>query len=528
MVSMIVLLVVLVTVLCPLAIIYVFGILISGGISLWRLKEHDYRGYANSGSDGESSNLPGAMDTLHCLVLIQVVLFCYRFMLGRMGKRLAHAFASSDNDLEKQVFSSYLLETKKGCEKDPSFAKGRNLLKHAIDMISSKSYIDCISGMEILYTRICIVERHLKDLVRWGAKEDNVARERMRMKHLVGVASSSRKILQKLLEMLDSEGLHDRATRNQAAKIVECLAPNINLEQFPRGIHYISSLIGTLQEYSLAQPRQQEWDSPGGDGTASAKFVQAYKELLLHGLCIIRELSSNENNCRVISDTQELVSRIMAPVTSDLLNHTSDDHGEWSNIVDISLEVMSRLSGAPGETGARLRREISIDVEAVRTIWRILRCTKCDDQLKRRAIQILTILYMDNESREDFVILGKESREDFVRMLVDTFTKDCMYSISMSEYAGGALLEVCFRGRISDATIIIQTNGGDIVDSITKVLVHGENDTCRQAAAEILKHLCTHYTNDDEYLRKLKKSILKVVNHCQTVVISKTRFKLQK
>ncbi|WP_206211706.1 hypothetical protein, partial [Pseudomonas viridiflava] len=70
----------------------------------------------------------------------------------------------------------------------------------------------------------------------------------MKIKELVRAATSSGKVFQKLLEMLDPIYLHQSKTTKQAAKIVECLASNINLEQFPRGIHYISSLIGTVHE----------------------------------------------------------------------------------------------------------------------------------------------------------------------------------------------------------------------------------------------------------------------------------------
>lgn len=90
---------VLVAVLCPLAIIYVLGIMMSGGISLWHLIEHDYGG----NFDGEASNLAPAMDTLYYLALIQGVLFCYRFILAHAGKRLANKVDDNNSDLELKV-----------------------------------------------------------------------------------------------------------------------------------------------------------------------------------------------------------------------------------------------------------------------------------------------------------------------------------------------------------------------------------------------------------------------------------------
>ncbi|XBJ21265.1 hypothetical protein VPH35_011947 [Triticum aestivum] len=497
----------------PLAIIYVLGIFMSGVISLWRLIEHDY----GSNSDGEASNLSPAMDTLYYLALLQGVLFCYRFVLGRAEKRMPKAGADSKVQV---VLQNYLRETKRGCEKDPTFAEGRNLTSYAVDKIGSNSPVDCISGVKILYAAISMVE--MQDI--WDSPS-NVTGQRMLMKHLVLSASSSRHVLQKLLEMMDSRGLHDREIRNQAATIVERLAFYINLEQFPRGIQHISSLIGTFEQYNLAEPytsSKKEYEHhlklqvTRRRPSLAGELGEAYKELLLQGLSILRNLAADENNCRVMSDTRDLVSKIMAPVTSDLLDHTTRDHGTWYEVVDRSMEVMSQLTNAQGETGTKLRREISSDAKAIGTLQRIVSCKNCKEELRQRAIWILRRLYKDTigtniSANFDFLKRGNSyCREDFVRLLVNIFTHNNEYSSSIRGYAGEALSEICSLGRISDATIVIQTSG-DVVDSFAQVLLHEEDKTCGQAAAEILEHLCTHYTKDDEYLRKLKKAILGVI-----------------
>jgi hypothetical protein len=67
---------VMVMLLCPLAATYMFGLLISMGLSIWRLVKHDYG--SNSVTE---ANLKPAMDTLYFLALLQGVLFCYRFLL---------------------------------------------------------------------------------------------------------------------------------------------------------------------------------------------------------------------------------------------------------------------------------------------------------------------------------------------------------------------------------------------------------------------------------------------------------------
>ncbi|VAI52456.1 unnamed protein product [Triticum turgidum subsp. durum] len=502
--------IVLAAALCPLAIIYMFGILMSSGISLWRLIEHDY---SVEGLNGESSNLEPAMTTLYYLALLQGVIFCYRFVLCRSGERLAKQVATKSHVLELPVVHHYLHTMKTGCEKDPSFAKERNLVTHAINLIGSNSPIDCILGVKILYTSICIVERDSKD---------NVRGHHMLMKHLVVSGSSSTHILHNLLGMLDSRGTHNREMREQAAMIVDHLAFNISLEQFPHGIQQISSLIGTFEQYSIAEPFERDYlcEKYQQDlkllvthhlPLPTVELGEAYKKLLLKGLCILRKLATDEKNCRVMSNTQDLLSKIMAPITNDLLKHTTVDHGPWSDVVEESMELMVQFTSASGETGAKLRREISTCKEAIRTLQRILRCNGCSEVLHQQAIRILTRLYMDTTQANRPVCSVVLQKEDFLRM-VDMFMSGKKCHRSIREYAGAALSEICFRGGVSDddATVAI-LKSNDVIQRLTHILLYDENETCREESAKILKHLCTHRTNDEECLDKLKKAILEVL-----------------
>jgi hypothetical protein len=228
-----------------------------------------------------------------------------------------------------------------------------------------------------------------------------------------------------------------------------------------------------------------------------------YKELLLQGLCILEKLAADQDNCRVISDTPDLVSLIMAPITYDLLDHTTFDHGPWFEIVAVSMEVMDQLTGAMGETGSKLRREFSSSDQALSTLWKIIRCSGCNREYKINAIRILTQLYMDTTCSLLY-------REDFFWTLVDIFTTTEVYTThNIRDFAGEALSILCFHGGINDATIVIHTGGGD---RVIELLVNDYNDVRRQTAADILEHLCTHYTMDDGYLGRLKNAVLKVIN----------------
>jgi hypothetical protein len=157
-VSLVVQILMLVILLCPLAAIYVFGLLISTGISIWRLIQHDYGGNSDGGA-----NLKPAMDTLYSLALLQGVIFCYRFFFAVRKKAFVKEVIRKPYDKEElKVVSTYLRETRIGCEKDPSFARGRNLITHAVDLIGSKSPDDCLFGVKMLHLVIRIGEKSLK------------------------------------------------------------------------------------------------------------------------------------------------------------------------------------------------------------------------------------------------------------------------------------------------------------------------------------------------------------------------------
>lgn len=79
--------VVLFVILCPVAILYVFGLSISAGASLWRLIKHDF------GNDG-GANMKPALQVLYSLAVAQGVLFGYKTI---------HAFSAKNWASETRV-----------------------------------------------------------------------------------------------------------------------------------------------------------------------------------------------------------------------------------------------------------------------------------------------------------------------------------------------------------------------------------------------------------------------------------------
>uniref|UniRef100_A0ACD5WU51 Uncharacterized protein n=1 Tax=Avena sativa TaxID=4498 RepID=A0ACD5WU51_AVESA len=460
-------------ILCPLIALHMSGLYITTGISLWRLTELDL-----GGKDGEV-NLKLGLEVLYSLALLQGALFCYRTSCFHTGRRLAK-IVGQEYGFRDQALDSvkrYLRDTRAGCFQDPSSAKGRNLLTYAVDLMGSQSPQSYLSGLRILDTLIGPWSR-TTDMASTTSNKCMMLRRRMIIKQMIGSAPCSH-ILHKLLQTLDSTSQYDGEMRERAARIVVHLASDIRLEQFPRGIQCISSMLET--------PSQQDGNNDGGSSRATD-----YKELMLQGLCILGKLTADEDYCDAIQNTKGLLSKIIAPVSSDLLHCIN--HDDWSAIVAASLQVMCQIVAAAGNTAEVLRCQISGNSRAMCTMQKILDCEDCGEELCVLAIKILTQL--DTKNRESFIgkllaIFIAANKDSHIRRLAGE--KLAMLSVE-SEH---------------NARIILNKNGGQL----TEVLLQDESKECRITAAWILESLCNrHYTDqDDECVKSLKEVMIDVM-----------------
>ncbi|TVU49876.1 hypothetical protein EJB05_01215, partial [Eragrostis curvula] len=370
-------------VLFPLGVLYMFGIPLSAGISLYRLIQHDY----GSNKDGEE-NLKPALDVLYSLALVQGLLFCYKFLISSL--------------LEKKMqweYRIYLRETRRGCEKDPSFADGRNIITYAVDLLESKSVASYLSGVRILGSLLSRpIEETPQSYIDWKMRRTFLG-QRVLLRQLLVGSSSFSLIIQKLLRTLGPRSPYSRQIRQHAVRIVEHVADEIHLKQFPGGIECISSLLhGTFEEHCLIETRyERDWlleryelswlqetyigyfknvvepstlpprseQDQHGDGDQ----LNEYRKLLLGGLSILEKLAANDANCRTIIKTEGLVSKIMMRLKLDSLHHK--DH--WScfsprDVVKTSLGVICRLVSASGEPSRNLRHELSRNKEVISSI----------------------------------------------------------------------------------------------------------------------------------------------------------------
>jgi hypothetical protein len=536
-----------VVLLCPLVAAYMFGLFISSGIAVWRLIEHDY-----GSNDREHGNMKPALDVLYSLALLQNAIFCFKLLLGLAKGFIVNKVLKSRDftDQCRDGILDYLQQTMIICEKDPSCSRGRNLITYAVDLMESKSPDDYLSGLRILDE----FASYLAEIIERDWQEENsinfnsylfMKQEHILMKHLI-VPGYSSDILQKLLQTLGYRSIYDRETKKRAARIVASIAEDIRLEELPGGIRYISSLIDTLEEYHLLQPYQRDWvnESYEQDWMEVAftnKYrayeedykkeendidpQNTYKELMQQGFLILGKLATNVDNSRVMVDTPYLLSKIMAPVTSDLLHHI--DHGAWSSIVEGSLKVMAQLTAATGQIGSKLRSEISSSKEGIRTMMRILECPSDEcRRLQKHVIWILRHLYMDTS-----LSLETASRKKFTERLVKIMTddKEATHAREVTEANQDMEIkrvEIANKGKEATrataantlvalsskfettATVIIKAND-NAIDHITTMIF--QKHKCRLTAAQILEYLCLHYTNNDEILSKLQKAMIEAV-----------------
>jgi hypothetical protein len=377
-----------------------------------------------------------------------------------------------------------------------------------------------------------------------------IVQQRTVIKRLIGSASSTH-ILQKLLDTLDSKRSYDKRMREAAARIVEHVAGGIRLKQFPRGINSISSLINNFEEYCRVQPdelsssslntneaiattvplssntnenngdiqrqgssssysssqsesepesepaseyseSEPELESYNGiNRPSSSKPLNGYKDLVLTGLSILWSLAGSEDNCIIISNTKHLVSKIMAPVSYDLVHRTH--HSAWStSVVDASMRVMLRLMATAKDTKGDTGAEISNN-EAIATMEKIVECGECKGgELQMTALQILMQL----------------RKSTFTKMLIDFFIKGDRSDVSIRKTAGKELVLLFLGSEESGAAFPSKKEKEEFVGALAEIVSQVGNDAeCKKSAAEILEHMCIHYTKNSEYLRTLKNAM---------------------
>lgn len=117
----------------PLAVVYVLGVWISAGLSIWRLKVLHHHHYV-SANGKDHKHLTPALTILYCLGAVQGF-FSVLGQWDRVARPGLKKEMAGNYKLDVGLVSKYLDETVTGCMKDPSFARGRNLVTYAVDLL---------------------------------------------------------------------------------------------------------------------------------------------------------------------------------------------------------------------------------------------------------------------------------------------------------------------------------------------------------------------------------------------------------
>lgn len=228
-------------ILCPLGVLYMLGLYISAGVSLWRLIEHDF-------GDAGGANQKPALQVLYGLAVAQGMLFGYKSIHDLGARNSLAKFAAKVAMVDEDLTAEYLEETVAGCENDPSFATGRNLVTYGVDlMIKAKSNEGFIAGIRVLGGVIKVNDS-------WPRGPKVLA------KHMLTRSDSWSHIIHGLLETMGPRSPYSREVREHAARILALVARGIRLQQFPEVIECISSMLDTSEESNNQQDSDLDWE----------------------------------------------------------------------------------------------------------------------------------------------------------------------------------------------------------------------------------------------------------------------------
>lgn len=534
--------------LCPLAVLYVLGMYISTAVSLWRLIANAH------GSDSKSENMKPALIVLYSLAMAQGLLFGYMAIYGCVSKARSLAKLVAKNySLDVNIVCDYLDSTVIGCNKDSSFIRGRNLITYAMDLLmESKTSESYVSGVSIIGT---ILQSNESE---WD--------QHVLIKQCFTGSPSINHMINKLLQTLGPRSPYSREIRAHAARIVAHVAGDIHLEQFPRGIQCISSLLDTFEDYSwapmsyerhqrLPKTYERDWllekyerrrlvatpiqvglvrinrkktpdtsenEQPGPVESEDSRF-HGYKELVVQGLNILQKLAVDEDNSRVMSNTQGLYSKIMASLISNRAH--SDHHDDWCSMAEESLELMSRLMAGPCETGTvKLRVEIASKIEAITsTLEGVLGCDKCRPTLQGQAAEMLLDLSVDTSC----IMASESSCIIFISTLLDlsvwgmrripvdqrSLWEEAQSTSTGSYYNAPSICWMKKRSYIKDSACqklesLLSVQGGDIVGHLSRATTGAKISKYRMRATDTLERLYSNYTKDNDFLKTLKESLM--------------------
>ncbi|CAM0901687.1 unnamed protein product [Alopecurus aequalis] len=433
----------------PAAYFAVAGPIICVTLSAVRIAKQDYN---SVGGDASEANLKPALNLLYYVSLAHGAIYVLYMIIESVADEDLVDIISLQHGLRPEVLDGYLHETKKMCANNLGSTRSWNLITYGAGLLDSHLPEDCVSGGRVLTMLI----------------DEDISVPITQL-----LIRSPRQRIQKLIGTLAWRSPAEREMRWFAARIVEHLAGHLNLAQFPGALECTSSLLDssgykTGDQEALHLPfviGRSKWKkkknfltyylvgnqnpfriifyvcleffcknycAPKNGGTLEqdskqrGNGEQIDEDLVLPGLRILEKLAHDRHNCTLICNTKDLLSRVVAPVSSDKLVEDIKNNAAWTKVVQGSLEVVSRLMGSLGSTGEEMRRLIAYDRNAVDNLEGILEMdmkSNCSIiELQMRAIEVLTQFVLHHPAR-----FATGRREKLIKSLLHIFVaKDWM------------------------------------------------------------------------------------------------------
>jgi hypothetical protein len=519
-----------------------YGPIICAVLSAVRLGQPDY---SSAYKDASQDNLKRGLDLFYFLCFAQgTIIFIFVLPAELLAKPFIVYVVSQQVGLSRQVVFSYCVATeRKHFSNLASCDESWNFITYGAGLMDSEMSEDNASGARLLTALI----------------EHGVPVRRLLLR-------SPRDRIQKLIGALAWTSPSEGEMRWLAARIVQHVAPELSLAQFPGALECISSLLDTSGYYNrdgdqeatyfAAQLRldKKQQGKQGRKQVSINNWVEGTNEdLILQGLRVLEHLALDERNCKVICSTDSLFYKIVAPVSSEKLIQDTKTNTAWAKVTDGSLKLLSRLMRSLGDsdTGKEMRRRVADNRSAVNNLEEVLALEINSSNiiaLQIRTIEILEQLcsgdgestYTNNSTRERrgnlvmkllHIFLTDKWMEDYLlktQQAGQALAENEMNAAHetarhLKEKAGEALATLCTGSQINTEYITRFTGCGDVVQYLTEMLDSNERSIrCRSSATVILKHLCTHCitsTLDNRYLKETTLNKVQAYIFCSLAVL---------
>ncbi|CAM0147273.1 unnamed protein product [Urochloa decumbens] len=551
-------------ILCPLGILYMLGLYISAGVSLWRLIERDF------GNAGGANQKP-ALQVLYSLAVAQGVLFGYKTIhaLGARNRlaRLAAKLGMVDEDLAAE----YLEETIAGCEKDPSFATGSTIPQplsadHILNMVSGdnklKDYqrVDLLERYELNYLRYeckspdpCkrnTMESEKQDKRRKNAVHgfDGLLTEAVNIIHQLAFDEGNRRnmgnsVLHHKIAMLPLKlhrENHDACTVSMKSELQMLEKCWVLLEWIVASVKETNSQGQIVEEgWAGCSSPVQPVAPPGGGGRRREKIEEVEEgeeESLLEGYGARSSplqpasTSGGRGTGETIEDEEERLptSRLTRIPSLDTAAPLFGGGKGRTNGVKIEEE-----EDGEGErllrsmVGSALGNTIVTNIKS--SIKSIFDCLDCRATQKKQGIQILLHLslnmsfIMDSESRTRrltwiLLLIFLSFRDDSEHWMISGFADQTMNGCSSSHIRTLASEKLADMFREKHETPLEESSARDVqlillaLRDLTSAFADNVEDiSIITHAAIILEDICVIYNSGDDFAEELKGIFVSVI-----------------